>query len=145
MNPVRRAIITILVIGPLAAIGAVYTSLIFDGSIPPPDVAALAQAVMPIATGGLGLAIGFALIVLISLAAIAPILYAIRSGDILTVLISLVLTTIALTAFATAKSAIQEILGVLIYLANIVLSAMVYASHKISESREINLHREANF
>jgi hypothetical protein len=43
----------------------------------------------------------------------------------------LVLTTVAIAVFATAKSAIQEILSVLIYLANIVLSVAVYAAHRM--------------
>jgi hypothetical protein len=78
------------------------------------------------------LAIGVAISVIVVCAAIAPILYAARSGDVLTVLVSIVLTTAAIAVFITSKSAIQEILAVLVYLANTVLSVTVYAAHRTS-------------
>ena len=87
------------------------------------------------ATGGLALAIGLIVATIALCAVVAPVLYAARSGDLLTVLVSLVLTATAITLFSTAESAIHEILAVLVYLANTVLAATVYAAHRIARAR----------
>lgn len=132
MNLVRRITIALILIGPLVIAAAAYVGLVLDGGITPPDLQALAQSIIPVATGGFALAVGSAIAAIVVCAIIAPILYAARSGNVLTVLISLVLTTAAIAIFFTAKSAIQEILAVLVYLANTVLSTIVYAAHRIA-------------
>jgi hypothetical protein len=136
MEIFQRVAIAVILIGPLAVVGAVYTGLVWDGKIAPPDLQALAQSIIPVATGGLALAIGLTVAVIVVCAAVAPVIYAVRSGDVLTVLVSLVLTTAAIALFFTAKSAIHEILAVLVYLANTVLSTMVYAAHRIARHRQ---------
>jgi hypothetical protein len=128
----RRAIILFVLLGPPIGALIVYTGLVFDGTVTPPDFEGWAKDAVPLATGGIALAIGIAIAAIVICAIIAPLLYAARSGDVLTVLVSLVLTLAAVVIFASAKSAIQEILGVLVYLANTVLTVTVYAAHRIA-------------
>lgn len=128
----RRWAIAFVFLAPIAIGIAAYIGLILDGTLPPPKLEVIAQTVLPMASGSVAIAIGAVALVVIICAGIAPIIYAMRSGDVLTVLISLAMTTAALAVFFTARSAIQEILAVLIYLANMVLSATVYAAHYLS-------------
>jgi len=132
MDIVQRVVIAVILIGPLVMAGALYVGLVSDGTVPPPDMQALAQAVVPVATGTLALIVGVTVATIVCCAVVAPVLFAARSGDLLTVLISLVLTTAAIALFSSAKSAIHEILAVLVYLANTVLSVTVYAAHRIA-------------
>lgn len=139
MEIIRRVLITVVVAGPGVAAGVLYFGAVYDGHLPPPDLNAIVRLIPPIATGAAQTLIVIAVIIIIACAGVAPIIYAARSRDILTFLISLVLTTVAIGTFFSAKSAMQEILAVLIYLANTVLSAIVYAAHRIS--RDARLHR----
>ncbi len=135
MNFARRITIAVILLTPLIVVLAAYLGLVWEGQIAPPDLQALAQTIIPVATGSFALAIGLVLATIVVCAIIAPLLYAARSGDVLTVLISLVLTTAAIAIFFTAKSAIQEILAVLVYLANTVLSSVVYAAHHLTKDQ----------
>lgn len=120
-----------LLIAPPLMAGVLYAGLVLDGTLPWLDLKALAQEVIPVASGWTAIAIGLAVLVVAACIAVAPSLYAVRSGDVLTVLMSLVLTTAAIAFFCLAKSVTDEILAVLIYLANISLSAMAYAARRI--------------
>lgn len=134
MNFPARVAIAAILLGPIIFAASAYIGLIADGTFQPPDLKALAQAIVPVATGGFAFAVGLAIIVIVVCAAIAPIIYSVRSGDPLTVLISLVLTTASIGVFVSAKSSIQEILAVLIYLSNTVLASIVYAAHRIART-----------
>lgn len=129
---IRKVLITVLLAGPIVTAGTLYFGAVYDGHLPPPDVQAVLNRIPPFATGALQTVIALVVTAIVACAAIAPIIYAARSRDGLTFLISLVLTTTAIGMFFLAKSAIQEILAVLIYLANTVLSAIVYAAYRIS-------------
>ncbi len=133
---IQRAIIVLILLGPLIVFGAAYSGLILDGTVAPPDLRAMAQSIVPAITGTFSFSLGLTIVVLVVCSAIAPLIFAARSGDVLTVLVSVVFTAVAIATFVTAKSAIQEILAVLIYLANTVLSATIYAAHFIARPRK---------
>jgi Na+/H+-dicarboxylate symporter len=135
MSSVGRIVLRVAAIGVIVAAVAVYAGLVWDGTLPPPDVRSLAQQVTPVAQGTLGFALGAGLVFIICCAALAPIIYAARSGDILTVLVSLVLTTAAIAALVSSRTVFDMVLGALVYLANLTLSAIVYAAHYIAQSR----------
>jgi hypothetical protein len=134
----QRAIITIILIGPLVAAGAVYAGLVNDGTVSPPDLAALARSAMPIATDAVATLLGLAILFMIACAVLAPLIFAARSGDLLTVVVSIVLTVVALGLLATARSVVHEVLAAVVYLANIVLTATVYGAHRIADARSAN-------
>jgi hypothetical protein len=130
--PARRHVIMgAVLLVPLLILPA-YVGLIADGAVPPPDLEAIAKSVLPFAGGALAVALGLGIALIVICAVTAPILFAIRSDDPLTIAISLVLTTTAIIVFSSAKSSIHDFLAVLIYLANMVLASMVYASHHLA-------------
>lgn len=114
----------------VAIIGA-YVGLVLDGSVPPPDLQGIANSIVPVARGGMAAAIGLIAVVVIFCTVMAPLLFALRSADPLAIVVSLVLTVGMIGVFLSGKSVIQEILGALIYIANIILSTIVYAVRRI--------------
>ena len=136
MSPVGRAISATLLLGPPIAIATAYAALVWDGTIAAPDILAIAEQIAPMAQGTVAFAIGLALAAIVFCAAIARILYAARSGDGLTVAISLVLTTAALAALLSSRTVYDMTAGVLIYLSNITLSAIVYGASRITRAIE---------
>jgi hypothetical protein len=104
--------IAVITIGPIAALLAAYVGLVIDGTLTPPDPEAIARSVGFSTATAASVIFVVTLAVIVLMAAIAPIIYAIRANDITTVLIS-------------------QISALILYLANITLSAVVFASHKI--------------
>jgi hypothetical protein len=115
----------------LAAV-VVYLSLVRDGSAVPPDINALERAIGVGTTSSTAVAgaVGFAVVV--GLVVLAPIIYAVRAHDVLTILVSLALTGVAAVLLIGSHSAFGQISALILYLANLTLSAAVYVAHRIA-------------
>jgi hypothetical protein len=128
----RALIITLLIVGPIVGLLAAYAGLVSEGTLPPPDFDAIARGI-GLGTATMAQIIFFAAIAAIGfMAAIAPIIYAIRANDVLTVLISLALTGSAIAIAMSSHTVFDQISALILYLANTTLSAVVYAAHKIA-------------
>jgi Ca2+/Na+ antiporter len=128
----KQWILTAVIVAPIVTFLAVYIGLISDGSVPPPDLNAIVENLQlgTVNTGNIFIVL--AVIVIGVMALIAPIIYAARSHDLITFLISLAMTGCALTLIILSRSVMDQIIALIIYLANITLSAIVYAAHRLS-------------
>lgn len=128
----------IIGLGVLLALVVALTPLvsgILDGSIPPPDAQMFQR--LSEAVGQTGMVVVAAVIAIIFvLAALAPVVYAMRANDPLTVVISIVLVGITWTLVFVARTSIDTILAALIYLASMVLSVVVFAAKHIANQQD---------
>jgi hypothetical protein len=129
---IKRLIIATMILGPIVALLAAYAGLVKDGTLPPPDFEAIAHNIGLGTTTAAQVVFILALAAIVLIAAIAPIIYAIRANDILTVLISLALTGSAIGMLILSRTVLDQISALILYLANITLSAIVYGAHKIA-------------
>jgi sterol desaturase/sphingolipid hydroxylase (fatty acid hydroxylase superfamily) len=129
---VSRWIITGVLAVLIAAGLTLYISLVADGTLPPPNIRELMDrfALGTATAAQLGFVIFIGVVVFMAM--VAPVIYAARSHDLLTLLISFAMTGTAIAVFLSGKTAFQEITALIIYLANIVLSSIVYAAHRIA-------------
>src|SRR5882672_9698248 len=93
-RPGRAAFTFAIPVAIIAAVAVPYFALVREGKVSPPDPAEIELLLNRLGVGIVGSASLAALIglsIIVILAAIAPIIYAARSGDLITVVVSLVL------------------------------------------------------
>lgn len=109
-----------------------YIYLIYTGDIPKPDLDALAKHVAPsISTGGsaiVGLAIGLCFF----LTAVAPFIYAARSGDFFTVIVSVVALVVCFAMLIYSRTVIDMVLAAIIYFTSAFISVVMYSTTRIA-------------
>lgn len=131
----RRLTVALLIAAPFVAAAAAYAGLVYDGSLPPPNYTEIAIAIN--ASGAtaaqMALVVGVAIIAL--LAILAPIIFAFRANDPVTILISLAMTGTAIAVFFMSRTVMDQISALIIFLANITLSGIVYAAHRIAPAK----------
>lgn len=88
-----------------------YIFFVYNGDIPRPDIDAIARQVAPsLTTGGsaiLALAIGLCFL----LTAVAPFVYAARSGDFFTVIVSIVALVVCFAMLVYSRTVIDMVLA----------------------------------
>lgn len=134
---IKRLLLFAVLTAMVAGAAAVYVGLIMDGSVPPPDLQKLAGMFFNGTASALQMVAVVAIGAAIVMAAVAPIIYAARSHDIITVLISLAMTSAALGMVFIGKTVFDNIIALMIYIANMILAAIVYASHRIAPKDDI--------
>jgi hypothetical protein len=121
----------------LATIVGGYAFLVFHGDIPAPDINSIAAQIAPsLAVGGstiAAIAIGFC----IFLAAIAPFIYAARSGDLFTVVISIVALVICFTLLASSRTIIDMVLAAIVYFTSAFISVIMYSTNRIAAAMQV--------
>lgn len=117
----------------------VLIAFISEGKLPPLDPAAISTWVSNFfgtSVDGVGTIAWFALLALAALlsflAVIAPIIFAVRSSDIITVLISIILVLVTWAIVITTNTITGYTLAGIVYLASITLSAIVFAAERIA-------------
>jgi hypothetical protein len=128
----KRIIIILMIIGPIVVFLAAYIGAVRDGSVPPPNWDEIARHIDLGTTTAAATVLVLALAVIGLLAMLAPIIYAARANDPLTVFVSLAMTGTAIALMVASRTAVDQISALIIFLANITLSAVVYAAHKIA-------------
>ena len=124
----RMTIIVVLI----CAAAATYAWLLKDGILLLPDFKGIARAA-GFETKTLAQTVSAWIIIGAGVAAIfVPLIYAIRAADWMTIAISFVMTGVAVALWLTSDNAIVQITGLIIYVANILLSAIVFAAHKMT-------------
>jgi hypothetical protein len=116
----------------LALIIGGYAFLVYRGDVPKPDFeAALAQIAPSLSVGGLtivGLGIGLCVL----LTALAPFIYAARSGDFFTVVVSMVALVVCFVLLAYSRTVIDMVLAAIIYLTSAFISVVMYSTNHIA-------------
>jgi hypothetical protein len=111
-----------------------YIFLVYNGDIPKPDLDELVNRIAPsLQTGGSAIA-GLAIAICFSLTAIAPLVYAARSGDFFTVIVSLVALIVCFTLLIYSRTVIDMLLAAIVYLTSAIISVIMYSTSRISES-----------
>jgi hypothetical protein len=128
---IKRLIIVLIIVGPTVVAIAAYIGLVVDGTLSPPDLEGIARSIGLGTATAVQVAVVLAIALVAAMAAIAPIIYAARANDVVTVLISLALTGSALGILVLSRTVLDQISALIIYLANMTLSAVVYAAHEI--------------
>lgn len=129
-------IILLLGIGaPVLALAAAYAGLVYDGTLPAPNWPGIFQAFSTntVSLAQVFLVVGLGIVGL--LAVLAPIIFAVRASDAVTVLISLAMTGGAIAMLVMSRTVMDQISALIIFLANITLSGIVYAAHRIAPAK----------
>ena len=138
MTKSRRSLITFALLCVIfVPIGVPYFALVSEGKIPPPDWNAIEQALNQAASaigGSASAAALLAIAVVVVLAAIAPIIFAARSGDVVTVLVSIVLVAATWLLVFQSRTVIDMTIAAVMYLASMTLSVLVFASTRIVDA-----------
>jgi hypothetical protein len=129
---IRQLTIVVVLISPIVVFLAVYIGLVRDGTASPPDFDAIAHSIGLGTTTAAQVALALAIAVMAIMAVLAPIIFAIRANDLPTVLISIAMTGGAITMMFVSRTVMDQISALIIYLANMTLSAVVYAAHRIA-------------
>jgi hypothetical protein len=128
----RQWLIAILILAPVAAILGVCAGLMKDGTLSAPDFSAIASDAGFAASTTAQLMFAWIIIAAGLLTAFVPVVYALRARDPMTAAVSFAMTCIALALWLFSRTVLVQISALILYIANITLSAIVYAAHKIS-------------
>lgn len=132
----KRLVNLAIAIAFIAALSIPYVALVLEGKIPPPDLAAVARSVSNtigvVIEGGTTTAVALSFVIVAFLAAIAPIVFALRSTDIITILISFVLVTVTWFIVFNSRTSIDLALAGIVYLSSMTLSSVVFAAERIN-------------
>jgi hypothetical protein len=116
----------------LTAVIGGYVFLIYRGDVPKPDFQAILSQVAPsVSVGGSTIAviaIGFCFL----LTAIAPFIYAARSGDFFTVIVSVVALVVCFTLLMYSRTVIDMVLAAIVYFTSAFISVVMYSTNHIA-------------
>ncbi|KJC52192.1 hypothetical protein [Bradyrhizobium sp. LTSP857] len=109
-----------------------YAFLVYNGDIPKPDFDAVVKLLTPsIATGGSAI-VAFAIAACFFLTAIAPFIYAARSGDFFTVIVSIVALVVCFALIAASRTVIDVVLAAIVYFTSALISVVMYSTNRIA-------------
>ena len=109
-----------------------YAYLVQRGDVPKPDIdAVMAQIAPSVSTGGSTIA-GIAIAVCFLLTALAPFIYAARSGDFFTVVVSIVALVVCFALLAYSRTVIDMVLAAIIYFTSAFISVVMYSTNHIA-------------
>jgi CBS domain containing-hemolysin-like protein len=133
MEYIRFAIKTVS-FGLLAATIIGYAYLVYIGDLPKPDVNAIVNQVAPaVATSGSTLAV-VAISLCFVLTAIAPFIYAARSGDGFTVVVSIVALVVCFTLLVYSRTVIDMVLAAIVYFTSAFISVIMYSTNRLADA-----------
>ncbi|MCK1600822.1 hypothetical protein IVB02_05150 [Bradyrhizobium sp. 166] len=113
-----------------------YFYLVYSGELPRPDLKALTEQLSPSLTAG-GSTVGILAIGLcFLLTAIAPFIYAARSGDVFTVVVSIVSLVVCFAILASSRTVIDMVLAAIIYFTSALISVVMYSANRVAAALE---------
>ncbi|MDI3564206.1 hypothetical protein [Bradyrhizobium sp. Arg816] len=108
-----------------------YGYLVYTGDIPKPDVDAIVRQVAPSMTTGGSVIVGIAIAVCVFLTAIAPFIYAARSGDAFTIIVSIVALIVCFVMLASSRTVVDMVLAAIVYFTSALISVVMYSTRQI--------------
>ena len=106
--------------------GAIYT-----GEVSSPDVRGLAEKVAPSIASGGSIALLVAVGICCLLAAVAPFIFAVRSGDPFTIVVSIVALILCFILLTASRTVIDVVLAAIVYFTSAFISVIVYSTDRI--------------
>jgi hypothetical protein len=118
----------------LCALVGGYFFLVYNGDVPKPDIDALAKQIAPSLQTGGSVLVGLAIAVCFFLTAIAPFVYAARSGDFFTFIVSIVALVVCCAMLVYSRTVIDMVLAAIVYFTSAFISVVVYSTTRIAEA-----------
>ena len=112
----------------LAIIAAAVAWMIYNGDI---DVRRWLAQVAPSAGQGASTILVLGIAVCFLLAAIAPLIYAARSGDLFTVIVSIVALVVCFILISGSRTVIDMVLAAIVYFTSAFISVIMYSTNRI--------------
>lgn len=108
-----------------------YCYLVYAGDIPKPDIDAIVKQVAPsMATGGSMIA-AVVIVVCVFLTAISPFIYAARSGDAFTIIVSVVSLVVCFVVLVSSRTVIDMVLAAIVYFTSALISVAMFSTSRI--------------
>ncbi|MFT4121071.1 hypothetical protein [Bradyrhizobium sp.] len=108
-----------------------YCYLVWTGDLPKPDFQGILQQIAPSLAVGGGAALGIVIGVCVFLTAVAPFVYAARSGDAFTVVVSIIALVVCFLVIASSRTIIDMVLAAIVYFTSALISVVVYSTTRI--------------
>jgi hypothetical protein len=116
----------------VAAIGTA-AFMMYNGVIPQTDFRQILTQVAPsIGIGASGIAV-LAVGLCFLLTAIAPLIYAARSGDPFTVLVTIVALVVCFTVLVGSRTVIDMVLAAIVYFTSALIAVIMYSTNRITD------------
>jgi hypothetical protein len=112
----------------LAIIAGVVAWMIYNGDI---DVRRWLTQVAPSAGQGASTIPVLGIAVCFLLAAIAPLIYAARSGDLFTIIVSIVALVVCFILISGSRTVIDMVLAAIVYFTSAFISVIMYSTNRI--------------
>lgn len=112
---------------------ALYAYMVSQGDAPPPDPEKIRQFAEAASKSG-GAIAAILILVLGFLAAIAPIIYAGRSGDAFTFLFAVASLILVFALLVSSRTVIDMVLASIVYFTSAIVSVVVFSTKRISEA-----------
>jgi hypothetical protein len=116
----------------LALLAGGYVFLVYRGDIPRPNFQAIADQVAPALSTGGSATVGLIIILCGILTAVAPFIYAARSGDFFTVIVSIVALVACFALLAYSRTVIDMVLAAIVYFTSAFISVVMYSTGQIT-------------
>ncbi|GLH75597.1 hypothetical protein SSBR45G_05050 [Bradyrhizobium sp. SSBR45G] len=119
----------------LVALASLCAYLVMNGDIPAPDIEAIGKKIAPSLAVGASVALVLVIAVCAVLTAVAPFVFAARSGDIFTIVVSVVALVLCFTLLINSRTVVDQVLAGIIYLTSALVSVVMYSTKVISRTR----------
>jgi hypothetical protein len=119
----------------------VYFYLVYTGEIPKPNIEGIFNQLAPSMTTGSAIAL-IMVAACVLLTAVAPFIYAARSGDFFTVVVSIVALVLCFVMLFYSRTVIDMMLAAIVYFTSAFISVVVYSTARIADALTL---REGQF
>jgi hypothetical protein len=109
-----------------------YSFLVYRGDVPKPDFEAILLQIAPSLSAGGSTIAGIAIALCFLLTALAPFIYAARSGDFFTVVVSIVALVVCFALLAYSRTVIDMVLAAIVYFTSAFISVVMYSTNHIA-------------
>jgi hypothetical protein len=116
----------------LALVIGGYAFLVFRGDVPKPDFEAILTQISPSLSAGGSAIAGTAIALCFLLTSLAPFIYAARSGDFFTVVVSIVALVVCFALLAYSRTVIDMVLAAIVYFTSAFISVVMYSTNHIA-------------
>ncbi|MGJ4888830.1 hypothetical protein ACQR1Y_11580 [Bradyrhizobium sp. HKCCYLRH3099] len=117
----------------LAGAAVFFAYLFLSGEIPKTYFEAIGQQMAPSILAGGSLIAFLAIAICSVLGAIAPLVYAVRSRDWFTVVLSIVALVLCATLLFSSRTVVDMVLAAIIYFTSAIVSVVMYSTNRITK------------
>jgi hypothetical protein len=116
----------------LFVVAAGYAFMVYRGDLPTPDLQEIARQIAPSMSASGSVLGAVAILCCCLLTAIAPFIYAARSGDFFTVIVSIVALVVCFALLIYSRTVIDMVLAAIIYFTSALISVVMYSTNRIA-------------